>query len=144
MEKIKVLVIEDDPASLELYARVLHRADYDVYQAPTLVEAKRLLAEHQFKLILSDMEVGSDRALSLLTELNDMLQAQGTGIIAISAQENYRRDADSIGIDFFLSKPVSIRTLVNLIDRVTAGKVDRKVPLVLDTREMMKANLDNQ
>jgi two-component system, NtrC family, response regulator PilR len=143
MQKIKVLVIEDDPASLELYARVLHRADYEVYTASTLVEAKKMLAEHQFNLILSDMEVGSDRALALLGQLNETLQAQGTGIIAISAQENYRRAADEMGIDFFLSKPVSIRTLVNLIDRVTVGKVDRKVPLVLDTREMMRVNTDN-
>lgn len=143
MATIKVLVIEDDPASLELYSRVLHRAEYEVAQASTLAEAKKLLSEQHFNLILCDMEVGNERSLNMLAEINEALKAQGTGVIAISAQEQYRRAVDEIGVEFFISKPISVRTLVNLIDRVTVGKFDRKVPLVLDTREMMRVNLDN-
>lgn len=142
MATIKVLVIEDDPASLELYSRVLHRAEYEVAQASTLAEAKKLLSEQHFNLILCDMEVGNERSLNMLAEINEALKAQGTGVIAISAQEQYRRAVDEIGVEFFISKPISVRTLVNLIDRVTVGKFDRKVPLVLDTREMMRVNLD--
>src|SRR5690606_820481 len=138
MATIKVLVIEDDPASLELYSRVLHRAEYEVAQASTLAEAKKLLSEQHFNLILCDMEVGNERSLNMLAEINEALKAQGTGVIAISAQEQYRRAVDEIGVEFFISKPISVRTLVNLIDRVTVGKFDRKVPLVLDTREMMR------
>jgi two-component system, OmpR family, torCAD operon response regulator TorR len=137
-----VLVIEDDPYTIELYTRVLKRANYRVSQAQTVQEAATMIKENTFDLILCDMQLGTERTINMLAELSSAFEASGTDVVAISAEEKYRGVCAQIGVDFFLSKPVSIRALVSLVDRITVGKVERKIPLVLDTREMMSSNKD--
>jgi CheY-like chemotaxis protein len=142
MDSPHILVIEDDPGSLKLYDRVLNRAEYKVFKATTLDEAYALINEHHFDLILCDMELGKERTLGLLNEITTNFQKSGTNIVAVSANEQYRQVCEQIGVEFFMSKPVSVRALVTLADRITVGKFDRKIPLVLDTSEMMRAALD--
>lgn len=133
-----ILVIEDDPNAIRLYDRVLSHAEYHVIHAKTLDEARALLDQKHFDLILCDMQLGSERTVELLTEVAEALQASGTNIVAVSGQEQYRRMCQELGVDFFLSKPVSINALVGLVDRITVGNFNRKIPLVLDTAEMMR------
>jgi CheY-like chemotaxis protein len=134
----KILIIEDDPALIGLYKRVMNRADYDVYTAMTLKQAQDLLAEHQFDLVLADMELGGERTITLLREVAQVLQEGGTNIVGVSANDLYRSLCEEAGVEFFLTKPVSVNTLVRLTDRITVGQMNRKVPLILDTTEMMR------
>lgn len=136
-----ILVIEDDPNAFRLYDRVLSSAEYHVVHAETLEAARALLDKNHFNLILCDMQLGSERAIELLTEVAGTLQASGTSIVAVSGQEQYRRMCQELGVDFFLSKPVSINALVGLVDRITVGNFNRKIPLVLDTAEMMRISI---
>ena len=50
-----ILVVEDEPAVLEVTARILRRSEYTVLAATTGAEALSLAADHEFDLLLTDL-----------------------------------------------------------------------------------------
>jgi DNA-binding NtrC family response regulator len=143
MSVARVLIIEDDTVSRQLYMRVLKKAEYNVQGVGTVSEARQMIHSEHFDLILCDMRLGTEHGVELLKEVSGMLNEQGTKVVAVSAEEQYRQACEEAGVEFFLSKPVSIKALVTLADRITVGHPDRTTPLILDTREVMKAKPEN-
>jgi DNA-binding NarL/FixJ family response regulator len=115
-----VLLMEDDASQRRLYAKVLRKAGYEVYEAATLQEARDSLAQAHFGVFLCDIHMGQERGTDLLREQGDALRKNGTQIIVVSADSRYRSIAEDMGVEFYLEKPVSIASLVTLMNRLTA------------------------
>ncbi len=116
---VRILLMEDEDDQRRLYARALAQAGFDVEQAATLQEARDFLANHHFDVFICDIRMGNERGTDLLRERGQELMCQGTEIIVLSAQEQYRALCEELGIDFFLTKPVSLAGLTTLIKRLT-------------------------
>lgn len=116
----RVLVMEDEADLRSLYARVLRAAGYEVHSAATIQETRDLLAEHRFDLLLCDVHMGDERATDLLRDWAATLALGGAQVVMVSGQSRYRDACAEMGADFFLEKPVSIGTLVALVNRLTA------------------------
>ena len=54
MSKPRVLVIDDEPSVLLTYKLILEQEGYDVTAAPTSKQARQILEESKFELILCD------------------------------------------------------------------------------------------
>jgi two-component system cell cycle sensor histidine kinase/response regulator CckA len=52
-----ILVVDDEPAELEIVARILHHGGYRALEASTGDEALSLLSSHEIQLILADADV---------------------------------------------------------------------------------------
>jgi len=116
----RILIIEDDDYLRRLYGKALSKAGYDVHLAGTVQEARDLLIQVRFDLLLCDIHMGKTRGTDLLTEYADTLFTSGAQVVMVSGQAQYRDMCAEMGIDFFLEKPIAISTLVALADRLTA------------------------
>ena len=116
----RVLVMEDDDYLRRLYYKALHSAGYEVNTAGTVQEARDILTQVNFDLLLCDIQMGDERGTDLLNEYANTLFTSGAQVVIVSGQPQYRDMCTDLGVDFFLEKPVAIGTLVTLVDRLTA------------------------
>lgn len=116
----RVLVMEDDLHLRRLYVKALTASGYEVHPAATLQEARELVAQTSFDVLLCDIHMGEERATDLLEENATALFTSGAQVVMVSGQAHYRDVCEEMGADFFLEKPVAVGTLVALVDRLTA------------------------
>ena len=67
--KQRLLVVDDEPAVRRALTRVLTRAGYDCVEAGDSDQAKKLVTEQDFALVLSDMNLPGDSGMDLITAL---------------------------------------------------------------------------
>ena len=103
-----------------LYYKALRSAGYEVNTAGTVQEARDILTQVHFDLLLCDIQMGDERGTDLLNEYAGALFTSGAQVVIVSGQPQYRDMCIDLGVDFFLEKPVAIGTLVTLVDRLTA------------------------
>lgn len=120
-----VLIIEDDPNSLNLYTRTLQAAGFAVHTATTIEQAEGALQQHTYALILSDIQIGATHTMTLLRDHVRRLQLVGTRIICMSADTKYNAALDALNIDMFMQKPVTPRQLTALVTRFTESPAAR-------------------
>jgi two-component system phosphate regulon response regulator OmpR len=113
------MVMEDDAHLRNVFTRALQSAGYEVHQAAAVDEARALLSGFDFDVLICDIHVGKSRGTDLLREHGEMLLNSGGQIVMVSGYPRYRAVCEEMGADFFLEKPVSIKTLVTLMDRLT-------------------------
>lgn len=115
----RILVMEDDRHLRSVFTRALRAADYEVHPAGTVQRAVDLLKETRFDVLLCDIHMGGARGTDLVRDYDDVLFTSGAQIVMVSGHPEYRDMCQTMGVDFFLEKPVAISTLVTLMDRLT-------------------------
>jgi PAS domain S-box-containing protein len=118
-----ILVVEDDPVALGLATDVLQMADYEVWQARGLAEAKEQLARATPALVLLDLRLGDGDGLDLAIQIRAGGRHPRLPILALSADAmpDDARRARAAGCADFLSKPVSPSVLLAHIDKLIAA-----------------------
>ena len=117
--KKKILIMEDDAGLRRIYNKALSKGNFEVFEAGTIQTARELLKSQHFDIFICDIHLGRERGTDLLVEMGDKLEADGTQTIMCSAYGQYRFLTDEMGADFFLEKPISLGTLLQLINRLT-------------------------
>ena len=119
-----ILVVEDDPTALGLATEVLQMADYEVWQARGLGEARELLERATPALVLLDLRLGDGDGVDLARQIRADSRYPGLPILALSADAmpDDAARARAAGCGDFLSKPVSPRVLLaHIHDLITAA-----------------------
>jgi signal transduction histidine kinase len=70
-----ILVVEDEPAVLQVVVRMLRRNQYSVMAAPTGTHALALAAEHEFDLLLTDVVMPEISGLELAERIRQLRPA---------------------------------------------------------------------
>ncbi len=115
MNAFSILIVDDEVSiceSLKLKInRLSHDPPYEVMSCLNAFEALRLIKEHHFDLIITDIRMPFMSGLSLVSQLRKD-GFSGT-IFALSGYDDYSyvRDAFISGVDDYLLKPISIQTL---------------------------------
>jgi two-component system phosphate regulon response regulator PhoB len=119
MEKIRVLLVEDDAALVELLKWHLAKADYDVVQTANGEEALLLAAESPPDIVLLDWMIAGISGLEVCRRLRRGRETANVPIIMLTArgEEEDRVRGLETGADDYITKPFSPRELVA---RVTA------------------------
>ena len=108
MEKLKVLVAEDDKATQKLYDRFLAEEIFDLRLAKSGGEALEIYRTWQPELIILDLMLPEISGYSVLKEIREDLQNKSIPII-ISSSLSRRDDIVScakFGIQGYFTKPV--------------------------------------
>jgi PAS domain S-box-containing protein len=123
---LNLLLAEDNPVNTQFITTILENLGHKVTHAANGKVAIDLFKTNEFDLVLMDIQMpvmdGVD-ALSIMREL-EQLSERTLRVIALTAfaligdQEKYLE----IGFDGYLSKPFTIRSLVNEMVRVLPGK----------------------
>jgi DNA-binding NtrC family response regulator len=109
-----ILIAEDDPYLLNLYSKALRKSGFNVSGSQTLQHVREQLEAEPFDLLLCDIHLDDGSVIDYLQEIPD----QEMEIIVASGDAHYRTVCEELGIDFYLEKPISIKVMITLIQRL--------------------------
>jgi CheY-like chemotaxis protein len=111
----KILVVEDEPASLKILRRFLNHEGYETAGAKDGVEAMELLAQSRFDLVLSDVKMPRLDGVGLAKHI-----LSGMPITPIFLMTGFDPNTEAIlrlGVPC-LGKPLSLDQLLSQIHKV--------------------------
>jgi signal transduction histidine kinase len=115
MNSAKILLVDDEPALLYAYARVMEAAGYQVRQASTGKEGLRACREERPDLVLLDAALSDADGVEICRRIKSDPGLVGTFVILLSGR---RLSADDqvegleAGADGYLAKPIEQRALL--------------------------------
>ena len=119
----RVLVVDDEPDLRNLYELSLVREGYQILAAGSVAEARALMAEQSFDVLITDMNLPDGQGLELL---HDIARGQrGERSIVITAYGSAENAVESLksGAFDYLTKPVDLKQFRAVVrDAVFAPK----------------------
>lgn len=107
-----VVVVDHDPASLDLSERILHAAGYtNVKACLSPGEALRVIEHEEIDLLVADFHMPEIDGLNLLTRLKASVPEDGfVPVLIVTSDDGQqtRRNALALGADDFLTKPIDV------------------------------------
>jgi len=112
----KVLLVEDDPASLDAIARCVELEGFPARTARTLSEARAALERDPPDLVLLDLRLPDGSGMDLLGDLDPVT---GTEVIIVTGNATVQTAVDALrrGAGDYLTKPVDIQRLRKILSR---------------------------
>ena len=121
-----ILAIEDDWTVRTVLEHTLKSAGYDVDLVPGISEARQLLAEGQYDLVLLDLNLPDGNGLDLLRDIRNDL-GTGVPVLVLSGlrQEEIVVRGLELGADDFVTKPFSPPELLARVSRCLGQRTGR-------------------
>jgi len=125
---LKLLIVEDDLASLELMAEVFRSLEAEVRPVSKSEEAVGLVNQQRFDGIFLDLEMPSPDGLQLARLIRKSSWNKSTPIVIVTARDDRQtmQDAFAIGATFFLQKPIDRQKLNALFRTVRGGMLENR------------------
>jgi len=120
---MRILVVEDEPASLKLAHLVLASGGHEVTEAEAVKQAMEEISRSEPHVILLDLELPRIDGLTLARMLKADPGKRHIVIIAVTSfPERYSREqALAAGCDAYLLKPIDTRKLAEQVACVVEG-----------------------
>jgi len=127
MSQIKhtALIVDDEPDIRELLGITLSRMNINTFSAENISEAKKLLNEHKFDLCLTDMRLPDGNGIELIKYIQENISSLPVAMITAHGNMEYAIEALKSGAFDFVSKPVDINILRNLINTALKLSIDQ-------------------
>jgi len=116
-KSLRLLLIEDHEATLQVLLRLLTREGHRVQPARTVAEALRLASADTFDLVVSDLGLPDGTGTELMQELRNSHGLRGIALSGYGMEEDLARSRDA-GFVAHLIKPVDFQQLKHAIDAV--------------------------
>jgi CheY-like chemotaxis protein len=128
MTSLKLLIVEDDPASLELMTEVFASLEAQVCPANNGQSASKLINSEKFDGIFLDLQVGDMHGFELAQRVRRSSWNKSTPIIIVTGYDDRHAMEQSFatGATFFLQKPVDRRKLTNLFRTVRGTLLENR------------------
>jgi diguanylate cyclase (GGDEF)-like protein len=139
----RILIVDDDPTSLQLVKSYLTRDGYEVITAGGAVEALRILHRQSPPIVVTDWTMPKMNGIDLCRTIRSSEAIGFVYVIVMTAQAETERlvEAFQAGADDFVSKPVNRHELTA---RLTAAAriVGLEADLARQQRAVHKANAE--
>jgi CheY-like chemotaxis protein len=128
MTPLKLLVVEDDPASLELMAEVFTSLKASVQAVSDSQHAAVLANRERFDGIFLDLEMPNLHGFDLARLIRKSSWNKSTPIIIVTGRDEREtmQQAFTIGATFYLQKPVDRQKLSILFRTVRGGMLENR------------------
>lgn len=147
----KILIIDDEQVVIDTLTLALEGMPFEVVSTTDPIEGKHLFAEHEPFLIILDIEMGKMNGLEFIDHLiqNELPKHRLTGIkspdeMLLDGNSQTLKQADffvvvltgygdkqlmqncrTLGVEYFLNKPIHLLTLRNTLDKLHQLKLSR-------------------
>jgi signal transduction histidine kinase len=110
----KILIVDDEPALLEAYSRILASAHHEIFRAGSGEEALALCRAERPDLVLLDSVLPDVQGLDVCKRIKGDPELSRSPVILISGRVAPGEQAEGLesGADGYLAKPVERRTLL--------------------------------
>ena len=128
MGSLKLLVVEDDLASLELMAEVSRSLQAEVCPVSDSEKAADLVNRQKFDGIFLDLEMPNMNGFDLARRIRKSSWNKSALIIIVTGRDDRRtmQEAFEIGATFFLQKPVDRQSLTRLFRSVRGALLENR------------------
>jgi len=126
------LVIDDEPDILELLTMTLSGMSVDCITAENIAQAEQALKQYNFDFCLTDMRLPDGNGLDFVKNLQVSMPDLPVAVISAHGNMDLAIQALKLGAFDFISKPVKLRVLRDLIE--TALKLTPSDPKRMDRR----------
>ena len=117
MSKQRVLIVDDEPDIRELLEITLQRMGLETRCAEDFSMATRCLKQDSFDLCLTDMQLPDGDGITLVEHIQQHYPDTPTAVITAHGSIDLAIKAMKCGAFDFVSKPVSLETLRNLVEK---------------------------
>jgi len=115
-----LLIADDDRLLREAFRAALEVDGYAVYEAGTMEEALRMVAEREFEVVLSDVYMPGN-GLTLLRRLREVSPESSVVLITGFDRSSDEAEAKALGAFAYLRKPLSLLRLRETIREAMAA-----------------------
>jgi two-component system cell cycle response regulator DivK len=117
-----VLVVEDNERNMKLLRDVLSASGYRALEATTGADAVELVGRHQLDLVLLDVQLPDLDGVDVLRVIRTDARTALLPVVAVTAQamDGDRERFLRAGFDEYLPKPVDVRELLDVVQRLCA------------------------
>jgi two-component system, NtrC family, response regulator HydG len=128
----RVLVVDDSSDTLEVLRRNLSSAGYQVFTAPSVAEAIRILESTTIELVLTDLKMPKVSGLDLIRHVRENHKA--TEIVMMTGYASIEGAVEAVktGAEDYLSKPFTNSELFAAVEKA------------LEKRRMKQAGADSE
>lgn len=128
MTSLKLLVVEDDLASLELMAEVFTSLRAEVRPVSDSEKAVGMVDQEKFNGIFLDLEMPKLNGFDLARLIRKSSRNKSTPIIIVTGRDERHtmQEAFAIGATFFLQKPVDRQKLSTLFRTAIGGMLENR------------------
>ena len=117
MAKAKILVVDDDPYTLEFLQIALESEGYEITTASLGSEAIQSAEKERFDLMLVDLRLPDTDGLEVLRRFKEIMPDSEVIVISGQSSMDVAIEATKLGAFYFINKPVALDTLSPLITR---------------------------
>lgn len=123
MKEKTVLIVEDDPASLDIFETILRHGGYGVLTARSAADGVQTAREHLPDVVVVDIGLPDAPGFGVLGELSDDPSTRHIPLIVCTVHvfEHDQARAWRAGADVFLKKPVEPVHLLDAVNRLLRG-----------------------
>jgi CheY-like chemotaxis protein len=128
MVSLKLLIVEDDIASLELMTEVFTSLEAEVRPVSDSQKAAGLVNQERFDGIFLDLEMPNLHGFDLARLIRKSSRNKSTPIVIVTGrdQRDTMQQAFTIGATFYLQKPVDRQKLSILFRAVRGGMLENR------------------
>lgn len=112
MSNIRVLCVDDDPHVRSLIQRMVIEAGYDCAEAGTVADARTLLAQQEFSVVLCDIGLPGQSGFELLDELGRTRPDIATVVVSGHDHAGIVDAALALGAYGYVTKPFTANELM--------------------------------
>ncbi|HWF22017.1 MAG TPA: response regulator, partial [Acidimicrobiales bacterium] len=125
-ERGRILVVEDDPATLRFVTLALERSGFDVRSATSgPVGLELLAADDAVDVLLADIGLPGMSGFDLIQEARRRIPGLATALMTADASVDVAVNALRSEVDDFLPKPITPQALVSQIERLIERRRNR-------------------
>lgn len=127
MSGAPILVVDDNPANLKLIRYILDHRGYQVHTAINAEEALGILATCRPAVILMDLQLPGIDGFELTRRIKADPTTRDIPVLAVTgyAMKGDAERARAAGCDDFITKPIDIQELPELVARYAQGRLTR-------------------
>lgn len=114
----RILIVEDDLELQRLFKKALVHADFEVFTALNVQEGLWQLNRQLPQMMMLDLGLPDANGLQLLTYVRHHVHLKEMQVVVVSGNHLAQKKLEASYADIFLMKPVDIRELVALMQRL--------------------------
>jgi chemotaxis protein histidine kinase CheA len=124
----KVLIVDDSMSVRRAVASLLEDQGYDVQLARDGLEAAKALEAARPDVLLTDLEMPNMNGLELAAHVRSRPELAGLPVIMITSRsmDKHRRQALSVGVDVYLTKPYTDHDLLQHVAHAVTGRAEKR------------------
>jgi chemotaxis protein histidine kinase CheA/ActR/RegA family two-component response regulator len=129
IRRSRVLVVDDSLSVRRAVGTLLEDQGYDVTLARDGLEAVKAMDVARPDVVLTDLEMPNMNGLELTTHMRSKSALAGLPVIMITSRsmDKHRRQAMSVGVNVYLTKPYTDLELLQHVASAVTGRVEMRV-----------------